>query len=192
MEELQNKNNVRKIEERKDDLSQKVARKLYIPAVPKKLFAIERVDNPTPTPISYFSPSLKTEATHVYHNLNEQPKKLLGSKRRLFETSYDPQQDSCPSSKRFKPNNDTDEAIDSSSFRCLETLVKLILSSERAQTHQEDQINILTELGHQLLSSDNSMLLQHSSLLSHVGFLAQQKQVSNELILRDLRCKYAM
>lgn len=70
-------------------------------------------------------------------------------------------------------------------------MVKLILSAERKQTQQEEQISILTALGQKLLSQEHSMLLQHSNLLSHVGFLAQQKQVSNELILRDLKYKYA-
>ena len=96
----------------------------------------------------------------------------------------------CLQTKRLKLN-DVDEVIDSSSLQCLETLIKLILSSERKETHDEDQISILTQLGHIILSKEHSMLLQHSSLLSHVGFLAQQKQVSNELILNDLKRKYS-
>ena len=52
-----------------------------------------------------------------------------------------------------------DEAIDSSSFKCLEMLVKLILSADKKQTQQEEQISILTALGHKLLSQEHSMLL---------------------------------
>ena len=88
--------------------------------------------------------------------------------------------------------NDVYENIEASSFRCLEALVKLILSSERKATHNENQIDILTALGEHLLTTENRELLQHSNLLSHVGFLAQEKQVSNELILRDLKNKYSI
>ena len=161
--------------------------KLQIPVVHKKIFHIEKVEQVNYTPYS-FSPNRKNEGSHC--GFNDQARKLLGSKRKLFETSNVAQFDNNPC-KRLK-SNDVDEAIDSSSFKCLETLVKIILSSERKQTHEEEQISILTELGHNLLSQDHSMLLQHSSLLSHLGFLAQQEQVSKELILRDLKFKYGM
>ena len=60
---------------------------------------------------------------------------MLGSKRRMFETSFDDQAENCQNVKRFKSGSDYDDSLESSSFRCLETLVKLILTAERQPTH---------------------------------------------------------
>lgn len=105
---------------------------------------------------------------------DEQPKKLVGSKRPLFETSNDTKQDSAQS-KRPRVDEMDEEAVDSSSLKCLETLIKLILAQERKQNHSEEKINLLTEFADNLLTKEHCVLLQHSNLLSNVAFLAQEK-----------------
>lgn len=119
---------------------------------------------------------------------DEQPRKLLGLKRRLFETQNVSQVENNQY-KRIKPET-LDSTIESNSFKCLEQLIKLILTSEAKESHEQYQISLLTQLGNCLQSPEYAVLRQHSHMLVHISFLAKEKQVSNELILRDLKQKY--
>lgn len=74
-----------------EDLSFRVAQKLRMPAVPRPIFSIQKVSHSNPIS-SAISPNRKNEESHC--PINELPcnnidqgRKLLGSKRRLFETS---------------------------------------------------------------------------------------------------------
>ena len=68
-----------------------------------------------------------------------------------------------------------DSTIESSSFKCLEQLIKLILSSEAKDTHEKYQISLLTQLGNCLQNPEYTVLRQHSHMLVHIGFLAKEK-----------------
>ena len=68
-------------------------------------------------------------------NVEEQPRKLLGYKRRLFETQNVTQSENN-SLKRFKQEG-VDATIESSSFKCLEQLIKLILTNDPKESHEQ-------------------------------------------------------
>lgn len=72
-----------------DDLTFRVAKKLLLPAVPRPIFHIEKVANSHPVS-SGISPTRKNEdSSHCPindHPIDQPSRKLLGSKRRLFET----------------------------------------------------------------------------------------------------------
>lgn len=174
-----------------EDLSQRVAQKLRVPIAPKKIFNIQKVERQTQ--ISDGHSSIRKNESNdntvaATAGADDQPRKLLGSKRRLFETQNVTHVENNQY-KRIKPDG-LDTTIESSSFKCLEQLIKLILSSEAKQSHEQYQISLLTQLGHCLQSPEYTVLRQHSHMLVHVGFLAKEQQVSNELILRDLKQKY--
>ena len=112
----------------------KVARKLRIPVVPKKIFQIEKVEHIKQSTSQSYSPHRNNEGSKCDGYELPRQQKHVGSKRRLFETSNDNQQDSAQS-KRHRLDDIEEEGIESSSLKCLETLVKLILASERNRTH---------------------------------------------------------
>ena len=70
-----------------DDLDLKVARKLRIPVVPKKIFQIEKVEHIKQTTSQSFSPHRNNEGSKC--DGYDLPQRHVGSKRHLFETSND-------------------------------------------------------------------------------------------------------